>query len=115
MHVVGRLLIHCSGGVGRSATFTAVLGVLRLAGARDWAGLVGQDGALDLEPAVRQLRYSNALHWRLEYGITIKFLLCRQCRHPWAVEGEQQYRLAYTASLSLLSQELFNLQATSSE
>ena len=113
MHVVGRLLIHCSGGVGRSATFTAVLGVLRLAEARDWAGLVGQDGALDLEPSVRQLRYSS-LHWRLEY-VTIKFVLCRQCRHPWAVEGEQQYRLAYTASLSLLSQELFNLQATSSE
>jgi len=80
--------VHCSGGVGRSGTFATVYSVHRLLANRDEAGLaelVDGEGAVVLEPLVRRLR---------------------QVRHPWCVEGEHQYLLAYNVSLEILKGSL---------
>ena len=72
------IVIHCSGGVGRSGNFTTIFSMLvdsKQTGV--WTEMkeyMGKDGELLLEPLVRKLR---------------------EIRHPWMVEGEQQYRLAY--------------------
>merc|ERR1712025_173576 len=82
------VVIHCSGGVGRSGTFTTIYSLYSLLihakRSEDWQGgdkLVGKVGELVLEPLVRMLR-----------GI----------RHPWMVEGEAQYRLAYQGCMDIM-------------
>ena len=75
------IVIHCSGGVGRSGTFTTIYSIYSMLMDIKQTGVwtemeeyMGKDGELVLEPLVRKLR---------------------EIRHPWMVEGEQQYRLAY--------------------
>jgi protein tyrosine phosphatase len=75
------IVIHCSGGVGRSGTFTTIYSIYSMLVDSKRTGVwtemeeyIGKDGELLLEPLVRKLR---------------------EIRHPWMVEGEQQYRLAY--------------------
>lgn len=68
--------VHCSGGVGRSGTFLSVLVRWRQLQATTqpwaWASVDALDG---LFPIVKWLR---------------------EQRHPWAVEGIEQYQFAYT-------------------
>jgi len=84
------LIVHCSGGIGRSGTFTAALSVYRRickymeAGDESvFAGVLDETGAICLVPLVRSMR---------------------EQRHPWMVEGQPQYQLAYTTILHLLQQ-----------
>jgi len=84
------VVIHCSGGVGRSGTFATIFSIYsmlmdaKLTG--EWQDLdryVGKEGELVLEPLVRMLR---------------------EIRHPWMVEGEAQYRLAYQSCMHILKE-----------
>lgn len=77
------LVVHCSGGIGRSGTFLAAYG------AYDHYLSIGEGDAnlakassLDLLPIVTTMRHQ---------------------RHPWMVEGIHQYIMAYEISLFLLS------------
>ena len=83
----GPVVVHCSGGVGRSGTFTTIYSIYSMLVESKHTGVwtemeeyEGRDGELVLEPLVRKLR-----------GI----------RHPWMVEGEQQYRLAYQGCVEI--------------
>ena len=80
-------MVHCGGGVGRSGTFTTIYSIYSMLVESKQTGVwtemeeyEGRDGELVLEPLVRKLR-----------GI----------RHPWMVEGEQQYRLAYQGCVEI--------------
>ena len=78
-------VIHCSGGLGRSGTFTAVFGALQRTS--DYLdGHAAGDGLRDLSlvPSIERMR--------------------RQ-RHPWMVEGTHQLTLAYQ-TLGILLQRL---------
>merc|ERR1712059_187603 len=75
------LVVHCSGGVGRSGAFSTVYSLycllLKARDTGDWSQVeqnIEQGGALDLRPLVGRLM---------------------ETRHPWMVEGEHQYKLAY--------------------
>ena len=88
----GPLLIHCSGGVGRSGTFTTIytfLNMLKTANENQddsvFRELLGSNDELILHPLVCHLRDS---------------------RHPWMVEGEHQYLLAYETCIQLLKEYL---------
>eukprot|EP00092_Neocalanus_flemingeri_P037205 GFUD01040509.1.p1 GENE.GFUD01040509.1~~GFUD01040509.1.p1 ORF type:complete len:368 (+),score=158.64 GFUD01040509.1:72-1106(+) len=83
----GPVVVHCSGGVGRSGTFTTLYSIYSMLVDSKHTGVwtemekyLGKDGELVLEPLVRRLR---------------------ETRHPWMVEGEQQYRLAYQGCVQL--------------
>jgi protein tyrosine phosphatase len=87
------MIIHCSGGIGRSGTFASALTVyrrvqqyLKTGDETLFAGVVDESGGLCLVPLVRTLR---------------------EQRHPWMVEGQAQYQLAYATILHLI-QELTN-------
>ena len=89
------LLVHCSGGVGRSGSFLAIFSFLRRV-RRAIAGAPSNAAAADAlgDPAFAGL------------GPTVLHL--RRTRHPWCVEGYQQYRLCYaTLGIAL---ETCNLQ-----
>ena len=78
------LVVHCSGGVGRSGTFTAMYNLYRTLRTNDAQKLqeyCGPDGDLELISTVHHLR---------------------NVRHPWMVEGVEQYLLAYKTCLQLL-------------
>ena len=78
------VVVHCSGGVGRSGTFTAMYNLyhtLRTNDVENLQEICGPDGDLTLTPTVTNLR---------------------NVRHPWMVEGVEQYLLAYETCLQLL-------------
>ena len=87
------MAVHCSGGVGRSGTFSTIFtfyNVIQeaLAGEENKIldDLIDVEGALYLLPLVKHLR---------------------EIRHPWMVEGEEQYTLAYKTCNYVLT-ELIN-------
>ena len=86
----GPLVVHCSGGVGRSGTFTTIITVLNLLTRAVQAG--------DLSSL------ENYLGDQEEMVLTELVLHLRRVRHPWMVEGEQQYLLAYQAVLGIIDQ-----------
>ena len=73
----GKLMVHCSGGCGRSGTFVATLQAYRTSP----------------PPNKEEL---PSLIFRI-------ILQLRQQRHPWMVEGEYQYRLIQPLVMSLLA------------
>ena len=84
------ILIHCSGGVGRSGTFATLYSLYHLiwqAQVEGWEKvekyLKGEE--VMLVPLVRMLR---------------------ETRHPWMVEGLHQYKLAYATLVWLLKDML---------
>ena len=84
------MVVHCSGGVGRSGTFTTIYSIFSLVkqmmmnnGVDTLNDHVGKNGDLCLAPLVCHLRRS---------------------RHPWMVEGLHQYFLAYQTSNFLMKQ-----------
>ena len=89
--VGGALLVHCSGGLGRSGTFAIILAI---------HNMLRQD--LDL--------IDNYLGDQGEMVLTQLVLHLRRVGHPWMVEGEAQYLLAYQAALAILTRRLRELQ-----
>ena len=86
----GPLVVHCSGGVGRSGTFTTIITVLNMLTRAVQAGDLSSLG--------------NYLGDQEEMVLTELVLHLRRVRHPWMVEGEQQYLLAYQAVLGIIDQ-----------
>ena len=81
------LVVHCSGGVGRSGAFTTIYSLYRLALAMTRGG-----GWEYLETHLEQE----------EITLVPLVTSLRENRHPWAVEGDHQYKLAYGVLLELL-------------
>ena len=84
------MVVHCSGGVGRSGTFTTIYSIFSLVkqmmmnnGVDTLNDHLGKNGDLCLAPLVCHLR---------------------KVRHPWMVEGLHQYFLAYQTSNFLMKQ-----------
>ena len=92
--VGGALMVHCSGGLGRSGTFTIILAIY---------SMVRQDLAL----------IDNYLGDQGEIVLTQLVLHLRTVGHVGMVEGEAQYLLAYQAVLDILTHRLQELQETS--
>lgn len=84
-----KVVIHCSGGLGRSGTFMAIYASLKRVSdfLKFGAGSVGDQNAddLTLEPMIATMRTQ---------------------RHPWMVEGNHQLELAYKTLLILLKRLL---------
>jgi len=86
-----KMIIHCSGGLGRSGTFLAIFYAHALAmsaaasGVSWWPEVCPAEGGLELLPLV----------WKM-----------RSQRHPWMVEGHGQYRIAHQTLELLLAEEL---------
>jgi protein tyrosine phosphatase len=82
------LLVHCSGGIGRSGTFIAAHCAWRHYVSR--MKLVEGAGT---EAGAAPLPFSL-----LPYGVVL-----REQRHPWAIEGLFQFNFAYAVLAELLA------------
>ena len=69
-----KAVVHCSGGLGRSGTFLTVLASLESMRRVEDVDKEFPKGEIDLVPMVTEMRAQ---------------------RHPWMVEGEAQYTVAY--------------------
>jgi len=78
-------VVHCSGGIGRSGTFLTAYGVYTH---YLYAKEISEDRPLSLVETVKNLRFQ---------------------RHPWMVEGNRQYEMAYYISLFLMKEVAKNL------
>ena len=83
------MVVHCSGGVGRSGAFTTIYSVLSIL------------------HHMRDTEDSTLLddHLGPQEDLCLASLVChlRKTRHPWMVEGVHQYNLAYQACNFLIS------------
>ena len=91
--VGGALMIHCSGGLGRSGTFAIIFTIYNM---------VRRDVAL----------IDKYLGDQGEMVLTQLVLHLRTVGHVGMVEGEAQYLLAYQAVLDILTHRLQELQET---
>jgi len=73
-----KTLVHCSGGVGRSGSFVAILST--------WEHLL-EAKDLEIDPETLKKQVSALVVSAVE--------TMRQQRHPWMVEGLEQYTLIY--------------------
>mmetsp|Transcript_44257 Transcript_44257/g.140831 ORF Transcript_44257/g.140831 Transcript_44257/m.140831 type:complete len:348 (-) Transcript_44257:91-1134(-) len=82
------MIVHCSGGVGRTGSFILTHALLT-----EVASYGGAKSIFDVPPAAT---ISNK-HLAALNTLTIKEMLVqfREARHPWMVEGVLQYRFAY--------------------
>ena len=80
------MIVHCSGGIGRSGTFLAAFDAfIRLLNDPIDDRLVDPNGAINLKETV---------------------IYMRKTRHPWMVEGIHQYTLAYEIVASLIQDRI---------
>ena len=80
------ILIHCSGGVGRSGTFATLYSLYRLIKSAEDEGW---------EKVEKYLKED-------EMSLVPLVTMLRETRHPWMVEGLHQYKLAYATFVWLL-------------
>eukprot|EP01029_Cantina_marsupialis_P016927 TRINITY_DN379699_c0_g1_i1.p1 TRINITY_DN379699_c0_g1~~TRINITY_DN379699_c0_g1_i1.p1 ORF type:complete len:348 (-),score=48.14 TRINITY_DN379699_c0_g1_i1:141-1184(-) len=78
----GPLTVHCSGGVGRTGTFIGIHSLL------DWFSTLKD---------VPKLHEVNVRH-------VVQHM--RRSRHPWMVEGQEQYKLIYECLIEALKQDI---------
>jgi len=97
------MVVHCSGGVGRSGTFVSIYSLYRML---EECRVEGDSAPLE--------RY-NWLDGGREVTLVNVVGQLRQQRHPWMVEGEAQYMLAYAAVIYLLQKEINNTQDTDTD
>lgn len=83
------MVVHCSGGVGRSGAFTSIYSVL---------SILHQMQASEDESLLKD-------HLGSQGDLCLASLVChlRKTRHPWMVEGVHQYNLAYQTCNFLIS------------
>ena len=81
------ILIHCSGGVGRSGTFATLYSLYHLLQQAE------EKGWKEVE---KYLKEGD------EVSLVPLVTMLRETRHPWMVEGLHQYKLAYATLLWLL-------------
>ena len=85
------LLVHCSGGIGRSGTFLTAFHhywyYMDLIGKKLPFPGVASSGPVSLQETVHFMRLQ---------------------RHPWMVEGDHQYTLAYDIIIHLLRNEIID-------
>ena len=72
------LLIHCSGGVGRSGTFATILAGMKLGKTR-----------------VENLKFPLEEKKLITFSVVPIVKQLRHCRHPWCVETLPQYQFIY--------------------
>ena len=89
-----RLVVHCSGGIGRSGTFLSVFSAFDHLWASRGKGEV--DSAISGYPNMKLVEPSGAVNLK-----EIVWYM-RRTRHPWMVEGAHQYKMAYDILIQML-------------